>query len=147
MYTRRAQSYQNTLHKVLYGNIHTPRNDCSRNCVLILVGVEILWEEEGFQCGFKRWQGWTVSQVLWVWIPNKWCGVQSHDLRRLYAAEFSAMVSREGANDLDHSSVSVSLSHTDTDAHKRAWVPKAWRRTDHRPIAARSLCGLCYIDV
>ena len=32
---------------------HTP-NDCSRNWVLILVGVEILWEEEGFQLGFKK---------------------------------------------------------------------------------------------
>ena len=45
--TRRAQSYQNYLHKVLYGNTHThthmdAHNDCSRNRVLILVGVEIL---------------------------------------------------------------------------------------------------------
>ena len=23
-----------------------------------------------FQFGFKRWQGWTVSKVLWEWIPN-----------------------------------------------------------------------------
>ena len=30
---------------------------CSRNWVLF--GVEILWEEEGFQFGFNRWQGWT----------------------------------------------------------------------------------------
>ena len=41
---------------------HT-HNDCSRNCVLILVGAKILWEEEGFQFGFKRWQGWAVSEV------------------------------------------------------------------------------------
>ena len=27
---------------------------CSRNWVLILVGMKILWEEEGFQFGFKR---------------------------------------------------------------------------------------------
>ena len=27
--------------------------------------MEILWEEEGFQFGFKRWQGWAVSKVLW----------------------------------------------------------------------------------
>ena len=44
--------------------------DCSRNWVLILVRMEILWEEEGFQFGFKRWQGWAVSKVLWEWIPN-----------------------------------------------------------------------------
>ena len=44
--------------------------DCSRNWVLILDGVKILWEEEGFQFGFKGWRGWTVSKVLWEWIPN-----------------------------------------------------------------------------
>ena len=32
--------------------------------------MEILWEEEGFQFGFKRWQGCAVSKVLWEWIPN-----------------------------------------------------------------------------
>ena len=32
--------------------------------------MDILWEEEGFQFGFKRWQGWAVSKVLWEWIPN-----------------------------------------------------------------------------
>ena len=32
--------------------------------------MEILWEEEGFQSGFKRWQGWAVSKVLWECIPN-----------------------------------------------------------------------------
>ena len=32
--------------------------------------MEILWEEEGFQFGFKRWQGWAVSKVFWGWIPN-----------------------------------------------------------------------------
>ena len=32
--------------------------------------MEILWEEESFQFGFKRWQGWAVSKVLWEWIPN-----------------------------------------------------------------------------
>ena len=44
--------------------------DCSRNWVLILVRMEILWEKDGFQFGFKRWQGWAVSNVLWEWIPN-----------------------------------------------------------------------------
>ena len=38
--------------------------------------MKILWEEEGFQFGFKRWQGWAMSKVLWEWIPND-CGVQS----------------------------------------------------------------------
>ena len=32
--------------------------------------METLWEEEGFQFGFKRWQGWAVCKVLWEWIPN-----------------------------------------------------------------------------
>ena len=50
-------------------NTHT-HIDCSRNWVLILVRMEILWEEEGFQFGFKRWQGWAVSKVLREWIPN-----------------------------------------------------------------------------
>ena len=34
------------------------------------VRMEILWEEEGFQFGFKRWQRWAVSKVLWERIPN-----------------------------------------------------------------------------
>ena len=79
--THVKQSYQNNLHKVLfkktkktiikmhYKHAHT-YTDCSRNWVLILVRMEILWEEEGFQFGFKRWQGWAVSKVLWEWIPN-----------------------------------------------------------------------------
>ena len=56
-----------------YGNTHTHTHmyaDCSKNWVVILAGAEILWKEEGFQFGFKRWQGWTVSKVLWKWIPN-----------------------------------------------------------------------------
>ena len=59
--------------KALYGNAHThtcTHNDCSKNWVLILVGAEILWEEDGFQSGFKRWQGWAVSKIIWEWIPN-----------------------------------------------------------------------------
>ena len=73
--TRRAQSYQNNLHKC-YMESHTRTHtriharthahtrahthtysDCSRNWVLILVGAEILWGEECFQFHFKRWQG------------------------------------------------------------------------------------------
>ena len=33
-------------------NTHT-HNDCSRNWVLVLVRMEILWEEEGFQVGIS----------------------------------------------------------------------------------------------
>ena len=32
--------------------------------------MEILEEEEGFQFGFKSWQGWAVSKILGEWIPN-----------------------------------------------------------------------------
>ena len=87
---------KNNLHKVFYGNTHTAINlnvhdtdqyhtsymhththneyDCSRNWVLIFIGAKILWEEKGFQFGFKRRQGWTVSKALREWIPK---GVQS----------------------------------------------------------------------
>ena len=34
--------------------------DCSRNWVLILVGVKIMWEEEGFQFGFD-------ATGIWLW--------------------------------------------------------------------------------
>ena len=62
-------------HTHIHTHTHThPHSDCRRNWVLILVRMEILWEEEGFQFGFKRWQGWAVSKVLWEWIPN----VNSH---------------------------------------------------------------------
>ena len=47
-------------HRETHTHTHV-HNGCSRNWVLILVGVEILWEEEGFQLGSKRWQGWPVS--------------------------------------------------------------------------------------
>ena len=87
--TCKAQSYQNNLHyyieKRTHSRTHRPTHthtqththslthsltlsDCSRNRVLILAGAEILWEEEGFQFGFKSWQGWAVSKVLWEWI-------------------------------------------------------------------------------
>ena len=62
-------------YKHAHARAHTRKHthtytDCSRNWVLILVRMEILWEEEGFQFGFKRWQGWAVSKVLSEWIPN-----------------------------------------------------------------------------
>ena len=56
-------------HAHTHAHTHT-YTDCSRNWVLILVRMEILWEDEGFQFGFKRWQGCAVSMVLWEWIRN-----------------------------------------------------------------------------
>ena len=59
------------IHACTHIHTHThTHNDCSRNWVLILVGAKILWEEEGFQFGFKRGQGWAVSKALWERIPN-----------------------------------------------------------------------------
>ena len=49
---------------------HSHTHECSRNWVLILFAVKIWRAEEGFQSGFKRWQGWALFKVLWVWIPN-----------------------------------------------------------------------------
>ena len=57
-------------HTHMHACRHTHTHMTSRNRVLILVWVEILWEEEGFQLGFKRWQGWAVPTVLLEWIPN-----------------------------------------------------------------------------
>ena len=51
------------IHTHTHTHTHT-HNDWSRNRVLILVRMEMLWEEEGFQFGFKRWQGWAVSKPL-----------------------------------------------------------------------------------
>ena len=51
------------IHTHTHTHTHTYSHTCTqccRNWVLILVRVEILWEEEGFQFGFKRWQGWAV---------------------------------------------------------------------------------------
>ena len=38
--------------------------------------MEILWEVEGFQFGFKRGQGWAVSKVLWNFL-HKLCSVDT----------------------------------------------------------------------
>ena len=48
--------FKNNNNKTHYTHPHAhthPHNDCSRNWVLILVRMEILGEEEGFQFGFK----------------------------------------------------------------------------------------------
>ena len=45
--------YKNKIKNTLQTHTHT-HIDCSRNWVLILVRMEILQEEEGFQFGFKR---------------------------------------------------------------------------------------------
>ena len=41
-------------HTHTYARAH---NDCNKNWVVLLVGAEILREEDGFEIGFKRWQG------------------------------------------------------------------------------------------
>ena len=39
------------------------------------VGVEILWEEEGFQFGFKRWQGWVhILSITFQHLPPNSAG-------------------------------------------------------------------------
>ena len=68
-YTKKAKKKKKSTTNT-YKHITHTHNDCSRNWVLILVRMEILWEEEGFQFGFKIWQGWAVSKVLWGWISN-----------------------------------------------------------------------------
>ena len=50
-------------HARTHAHTHT-HTYCSRNWVHILVRMEILWEEEGFQFGFKRWQGWALSVIV-----------------------------------------------------------------------------------
>ena len=55
------------MHARAHTHAHT---HCSRNWVLVLVRMEMLWEEVGFQFGLKRWQGWAMSKILWEWIPN-----------------------------------------------------------------------------
>ena len=58
-------------HTHTHTHIHThTHNDCSRNWVLVLVRIEMPGEEEGFQFGFERSQGWVVSKILWEWILN-----------------------------------------------------------------------------
>ena len=89
-------------HTHTHTHTHTStHSDCSRNWVLILVRMEILWEEEGFQFGFKRWQGWAVSKVLWEWISN--VGSEAREgakpwVLRLYCWISSMWVSEEERN-------------------------------------------------
>ena len=64
IYIRYYMKTHTDTHTVTHTHTHT-HTDCSRNWELILVGVEILWQEEGFQFAFKRWQAWAVSTVLW----------------------------------------------------------------------------------
>ena len=63
-YTHIEDSPTKTIYIRHYMHTHTHTHThtmTSRNWVLILVVAEILWEEEGFQFGFKRWQ---VEQCL-----------------------------------------------------------------------------------
>ena len=67
------------MHERTHTHTHT-HNDCSKNWVLILVEVEILWEEDGFQSGFKKMAGlssvcqWHHKQDQYVWQKY-----QTHD--------------------------------------------------------------------
>ena len=70
-YTKKTPQKTKTHYKHTHTHTHThTHNDWSRNWVLVLVRMKILGEEEGFQFGFKRWQGWAMSKILWEWIPN-----------------------------------------------------------------------------
>ena len=62
-------------HTHTHTHSHT-NNDCSRNWVLILVGVRILWGEDGFQVGFERWLDWPVSKTLWEWMNPVYSGAE-----------------------------------------------------------------------
>ena len=42
--------------------------------------MEILWEEEGFQFGFKRWQGWALSKVSWSVRIQRFKSLSGHDI-------------------------------------------------------------------
>ena len=88
LYVRRGQSYQNNLHKALCGNTHT-HNDCSRNWVLILVGAEILWEEEGLLPDPEIHVTWPLTSccnTVLTYIIRFWQGSPS----------FSAMFTLDG---------------------------------------------------
>ena len=61
-----TQTYQNNLHKVLYRK--TTTTTTTHTHTLQKLGTDLEIEEEGFQFGFKRWEGWAVN--------SKW-GVQS----------------------------------------------------------------------
>ena len=104
-YTHVEHSPTKTIYVRHYTHTHTHTHthirerarDCSRNWVLILIGVEILWEEEGFQYGFKRWQSLAVSKVFWEWIPiPQQQTVQKPWVLRLCCWIFSVQVSSEG---------------------------------------------------
>ena len=66
------------LNMIFYTHVeHSPtknKNALQRHTLTVAetttIRMEILREEEGFQFGFKRWQGWAVSKVLWEWISN-----------------------------------------------------------------------------
>ena len=53
-YYKIIKKLKNTHYTHTRTHARTHTTDCSRNWVLILVRMEILWEEESFQFGFKR---------------------------------------------------------------------------------------------
>ena len=65
--------------KRAHTHTHT-RTHCSRNWVLVLVGVEILWAEDGFEFGFKRChpQQHLLSDLYFCFCSNFWREICSH---------------------------------------------------------------------
>ena len=58
-------------HTRTHAHTHThTHNDIHENWVLIPAGEEVLWGEEGFQFGFKRWQSWALSKLFREGVPN-----------------------------------------------------------------------------
>ena len=60
-------------HTITHARMHThthTHNDIHENWVLIPAGEEVLWGEEGFQFGLKRWQSWALSKLFREWVPN-----------------------------------------------------------------------------
>ena len=65
--------------------------------------MEILWEEEGFQFDFKRWQGWAVFKLRSCWSEFQMWGPKQEKVRqpwvlRLYCLISSMRVSEEECN-------------------------------------------------
>ena len=92
--TKRKMHYKHThTHTHMHAHMHALT---SRNWVLILVRMEILWEEKGFQFGFKRWPGWAAScgSEFQMWGPKQE-KVRKPWVLRLYCWISSMRVSEE----------------------------------------------------
>ena len=88
---------------------HT-HNDCSRNRVPILVSMEILWEEEGFQFGFKN------IITLFFTAPLEHIHTHTHIITVFFTAlPAHAHTHTQSSSPSLHSSPQISLhTHTHT---------------------------------